>query len=384
MMGAQGSADVAGDPCGPLRGQAETECAQAVRRADTARHQKDELRRVRQELVELEAEAAPGKLLGDPRALWEAKDGARSRYRDRIRAARGMGAGHASAAAAEWLREVDRLNRGARDASPLTADVNRRRAELEVAIARLELAADGARVAAEAAAVSCREWRDRLTECEESESQRRGEPGRGPTGSMRPPDAPAGSPIMFGPQAAIVALLQGHPGALPGLSLRVAEETGTESGVAHRLLVELRDGLRVAALRDCALTFQPQHPFWGQFGRDEARSIASALLTLGHGFDGLRGWAGEPAETRHLAMALAHVGYGFRSVRHPSNAAEMATLWQGTEVDAVGHLKARAPDLSPAPLAALLGSTGPSLQPLWDQWGRIRALLARDFGPPPG
>jgi hypothetical protein len=173
-----------------------------------------------------------------------------------------------------------------------------------------------------------------------------------------------------------MALLRGDRRMLQAVASRLAEEIGQDGGRLQLLMLDLRDAIIVGGRSACIFDFPPRHPFWGQFSTAEARSIASALATLGRRFDGHDGWDnGLVALPRELAMAMSLAGRDPRSIRRHPTPVELETLWQGTSVGAAEFLLSNAPDLRLEALIGLLGPRADALAELWDNWGRLRPLL---------
>jgi len=163
---------------------------------------------------------------------------------------------------------------------------------------------------------------------------------------------------------------------LLGLTLRLAEETGTEAGRLQLLLLELRQAIVARALEDNALAFPAAHPFWSQFSAEGGRELALSLARLGYTFDGRDGWRdGRAPGGRELALALEYAGNDPRALRRPAGQTAIDELWQGTTVLAESWLAAAAPDLALDRLIEVLGPRASRLGELWDMWGRLRPLL---------
>jgi hypothetical protein len=187
---------------------------------------------------------------------------------------------------------------------------------------------------------------------------------------------PSRPPIPARSAPAITLMLRGDRQTLLGLALRMAEETGIEAGRLQLLLLELREAIALAALKDHAFVFPDKHPFWGQFDPDGRRAVVDGLAALGYRFDGRGGWAdGHAPNPRDLAMALSHAGFDSRTLRRPAGQAAIDALWQGVSVTIEDYLLARAPDLSLDQMTDCLGPLAAKLGELWDNWGRLRPML---------
>src|SRR5688500_10721216 len=155
-------------PCGPARAEVEYRCAEAERLAQAAQVQVQRLRDAQRMLARVEAQRDADARVRDRRLLSDAKENARRAYRESYsRATSGSAENDVQAAAGEWLREINRLNRQLELADRRAADVARQIAELNAALPGIELAADAARISAEAAEETCVEARRALAACEE-------------------------------------------------------------------------------------------------------------------------------------------------------------------------------------------------------------------------
>ncbi|MDL2335187.1 MAG: hypothetical protein QFC55_04050, partial [Chloroflexota bacterium] len=354
---------LASGPCAPARAQVDYRCAEAERLAQAAQIHIQRLRDAKRMLARVHAQRDNDARVRDRRLLSDAKENARRAYHESyVRAKNGSPNSDVQGAAGEWLREINRLNRQLELADRRAEDVTRQITELEGAMPGIELAADAARIAAEATQVSCVEARRALAACEEDAARqvRAPAPGRAAAGGAAPTIAPPPQ-VAAGP-APISLLLRGDRQALLGLTLRLAEETGAEAGRLQLLLLELRQVIAVRALEDGALAFPQNHPFWSQFSVNDDRQLVASLAHLGFGFDGHEGWRdGRVPGPRELAMALEHAGHDPRSLRRPAGQAAIDGLWQGTRVLVEEWLAAAAPDLALGRLIDILGPRGSRL-----------------------
>ena len=345
-MASPAAATLTSGPCGAARDQVDSRCAEAERLAAAAAEHQQRLRDARLELSEVVRQRERDAATRDRRSLNDAKDEARLAYRAAL--ARAGGPGDIQAAAAEWLTEINRLNRQVRSSERNSDEVVRRATEIEGAMPGIELAADAARIAAEAAQAACLDARRQLAACEE-EAQRRVAGGRHGTtvqslGTLR--RWPRPRPQCHRPAAArhkvavaeragsqLSAMLRGDRQTLLGLALRLSEDTGIEAGRLQLLLLELREAIAARALEEHYLRFPDDHPFWGQFEGEGASRVVTSLAALGYRFDGRDGWADDRAPTaRDLALALSHSDFDPRSFRRPAGQAAIDGLWQGTVV----------------------------------------------------
>jgi hypothetical protein len=370
-------------PCGPARAAVDYRCAEAERLAQGAQIQIQRLREAKRMLARAQAQREADARVRDRRLLSDAKENARRSYRETYtRANKGAINADVQGAAGEWLHEINRLNRQLELADKRAADVTRQIAELEGQLPAIALAADAARIAAEAAQASCVEARRALAACEEETARnvRQTPPQMSAPGAVattRAHDTPPLAVAANGP-APISLLLRGDRQALLGLTLRLAEETGVDAGRLQLLLLELRQVIAARALEDGALVFPAAHPFWGQFSAAEDRQLVASLAYVGYGFDGRDGWRENRVPgPRELAMALEHAGYDPRSLRRPAGQAAIDGLWQGTRVLVEEWLASAAPELALGRLIDILGPRASRLGELWDMWGRLRPLLLR-------
>ncbi len=357
-------------PCAGARTDVDATCSEAERLAQARVAHERRLRDVRQELMEVGALRDADARVRDRRLLSAAKDEARSTYRQAVIKATDRGNIHE--AARVWLRDMDRLNRQVMMADRRAEHVARRAAELENALPGMELAADAARIAAEAAHATCMNARRDLAACEE-EAQRQIQ-GRVPPTTSPVPGAPPsnGQPVVL----PISLLLRGDRQTLLALALRLAEETGVEAGRLQLLLLELREQVAARALEQMAFRFPDGHPFWGQFAADDAGRVAASLASMGYRFDGRSGWMDSRSPTiRELVISLSHMGLDPRALHRPSDQLGIDALWQGTTVLVEEYLATSAPDLDLDRVIACLGNRSSRLAEVWDMWGRLRPLL---------
>src|SRR4051812_8585851 len=230
-----------GGPCGPARNDVETRCAQAERLVETAAAQQQRLVDARRQLAEVAALREADARVRDRRQVDAAKADARASYRATIVRARERSEIHE--AARVWLHEIDRLNRTVALADERADDIIRQTNELEQSLPGIELAADAARIAAEAAQRTCLDARRALAACEE-EARRRIDAGveAGPAIAAVAPDVAARGTMARGVRP-ITVVLHGDRQTFLALVLRLAEETGDEAGRLQLLLLELREAI---------------------------------------------------------------------------------------------------------------------------------------------
>jgi hypothetical protein len=391
---------VRGGPCAPARADVDVRCADAERLATAATAAQQRLREARREHAQITRLRDADSRSRDRRVLNDEKNTARDEYRAAVKLATEPGA--IEGAAAAWLRRLDELNRAARVADGRADAVANRVSQLERSLPGMELAADAARIAAEAANVACLDARRTLGLCEE-DAQRSGVgvPARvAVSGAPTPwstraqtgyPPAHPAVPVAAAPPApafdrasaasAAAALMRGNRETMVGLSQRLAEETGVEAGRLQLLLLELREQIAARTLEEGMLGFHEGHPFWSQFTLDGARCVVTTLASLGFRFDGRDAWVdGRSPQIRDLALALSYCGLDPRSLRRPAGQAALDGLWQGATLRAEEFLLSQAPELALPQLTTLLGPRAGRLSELWDIWSRLRPLLARATG----
>ncbi len=127
----------------------------------------------------LAARAAQAAESVDARQIQAAKEAARQAFRRAHAAARSRD--DIETAASDWLGEINRVNQAARDGAAEAVRTRDASAGLALAIERLSLEADVARINAESAAEACHAAREALAACEEAQVDRRA--GRVPVGA---------------------------------------------------------------------------------------------------------------------------------------------------------------------------------------------------------
>jgi hypothetical protein len=379
-----------GDPCADVRAEAEHVCAEAEQKAIAAHTQQRRLRELRSEDAAVADERAAVAQARDRRLIADAKDEAAREYRRALSAAHEATA--TQTAAAVWLRKVDRLNRQARIAATREQELAQRATELHQLLPAIELAADAARIAAEAAQARCAEARRVAIECEEAAGAHDAVGAEaapaGPAAPVAPQADLAGEvlePTVLQPRSAPLAvrgtalgeLLVGDREPVLRFALLLAGDTGLEPGRLQLLLVELREAIIAGALANHAFRFPDDHPFWSQFSQAGGTQVAAMLSSLGFRFDGQSGWAdGRVPQIRDLALALSYAGFDLRSLRRPAGQAAIDTLWQGTVVMPAEWLLQRAPGLELEAVVEALGQRATRLSDLWAIWPQVRELLA--------
>ena len=374
-----GAPSLGSGPCGPARVEVDSRCADAERLAQAAKAHAQRLRDAKHMLASAQAQRDNDARVRDRRLLSDAKENARRAYHENyLRARNGGPHNDVQGAAGEWLREINRLNRELELADKRAENVAHQIAELEGTLPGIELAADAARISADAAHASCVEARQVLAACEEEAARQMhaSSPSGGPATQTTPRVVAHQTPSADMGPAPISLLLRGDRQALLGLTLRLAEQTGVEAGRLQLLLLELRQAIAARALEQGALAFPQNHPFWSQFSVEADRQLVVSLAQFGYAYDGHDGWRdGRAPGARELAMALEHAGHDPRSLRRPAGQAAIDGLWSGARVLVEEWLASAAPDLALDRLIDVLGSRGARLGELWDMWGRLRPLL---------
>lgn len=355
----------AGTPAGPAQERLAAACAEADRLSALAEQSALRLRDARRARAAFERQSEQSTALADPHRLADAKNTAHEMFREKLDRARDRAA--VVAGTAEYLREVDRLNRAARAVAGQADTWAAHRRALDEQVNTLAMKAEAARVSAAAARQACLDARRALAHEDEA---------RAGTVAAQPLASPAARPAESRERTPIEALLAGDRDALRALVPRLAEEVGLDAGRLQLLLLELREAIYEGALAAAALEFPSTSRFWTQFSRTDARALAAALGSLGRGFDGRHGWReGRPAESRELAMAISMAGRDARTLRVRPTGTDLDILWQGVTIDAIGFLRERSPDLALETLEPLTGARAEQLTELWNNWGRLRRLL---------
>lgn len=365
-------------------------------------------RRLQREYDAAEARIEAATRVMDGRRVLEEKEAAQRRFRTERLAARD--AREVEEAATRWLAAIDALNVRVREAQRVLAAERRRAARLVAQIEAGSGRVDAARIALETAEQRMHQARETLAACEELHATRleaatMAAHATTPRPDARPaPPAPAGvgpGQASHSTEAAgggstaaegadlleeapargrnvLARVLDGDEALLSDLVAVLAAGSADEARRWHLELSALRDALTTAAIDAAALELPADDPFWAPFSASEAREIAIALASLGYRYDGHGRFAdGRVPSTRDLALAVGYAGLDPRRIRRWPSASEIPLLLRGARV-AVGDFVAdSAPDLTLGQMVALLGRQAPGLAALWDEWGRVRPLLAR-------
>ena len=368
------SADRSGadaDPCAGQRRLADERCSVAAHASDQADAAAANLRQSRRAYDDVARRIDEAQLRADPRAVDAAKETARATFRSARDQARSRA--DLESAATVWLTEINRINLSTRDASLLIAREQSDAALLLASIERQALAADAARITAEAARESCVEAQTALAACAEGH-------GAAVARTVAPAAPLAGSIAIWDREdphpPEIVRLLRGETGVRERLVAQLAGADLDEQRRYQLWLSELVDAIFAASIETAVLDFPDEHPFWAGFDQAQSRDIVVALASLGYRFDGLGGFAGEhvPGQ-RELSLAVGYAALDPMRIRHWPTVSEMPDLFGEVTVAADEFLATRAPDLDLGEMVAVLGRRSERLSEVWNRWGRIRPLL---------
>lgn len=381
---APASLDPDTDPCAERRRAAEERCAVAARLAEVAEGAAATLRERQRESDEHETLVAKAAAAADARAIRVAKEAAQHQFRV---SSAGAGSREAvDAAAREWLQEINRINRSAREATIALRREQDAVNALVPVLERLSVEADAARINAEAAGEACLAAREAVAECQEA-ARRAPEPTV--TAPLPAPDAPggpgaegdggSGDDVVGGglsPQPVLYRLLAGDREALRRIVAALAAGDAAMQGHWQLQLSELLDAILARAIEASMLDFPEEHGFWGPFTREQSRDIAAALASLGYRFDGLTRFAdGRVPSQRDLSLAVGFAGLDPMRIRRWPNEAEMTELFRDVTVAADEYVAANAGGLTLGEMVTMLGRRADGLTDLWNAWGQVRPLL---------
>jgi hypothetical protein len=378
-----------GDPCAQARTAVADACSLAERMRALALATQERLRAARRAYDEHAGRRDRAAATADPRSVRAAKDEVRAAFRRARLAARDRAG--LETAAREWLQEVDRINARTRAAARILAQEAAAESDLLLAVERLGVEADGARIAAESAAEACRNARITLATCEE---RLRVEAGPASAPSLAPasimaaahPEGPAAQEPAHAAAdprdsetiavPAILPLLAGDRGVLRRLAAALGEGDAVASAGWELHLTDLVIAVTERAIDSAALVFPEDHQFWGPYTQAQCREITAALAALGYRYDGVRGFADDrvPGQ-RELSLALGYAGLDPMRVRLWPTEAELPRLFEGVAVDAGRFVAEAAGELTLGEMIDLLGRRAEELSAVWNTWGRIRPLL---------
>ena len=386
---------VATGPCVDERRLAGERCDLAERLREQSNVASQSLREQQRAYDALAARAAQAAEAVDARQIQAAKEAARQAFRRAHAAARSRD--DVETAATDWLGEINRVNQAARDGAAEAVRTRDASAGLALAIERLSLEADVARINAESAAEACHAAREALAACEEAQVDRRA--GRVPVAAGAEPPAlaatrprlvggpelepgevdeiiPPAARVFAGAEPRILRMLHGDGVAVRAVVHDVAGDDPADQRRWQLLLSTLVDACVARAIETSSLEFPVEHPFWGPFSQAQNRDIATALASLGYRFDGLGGFAdGRVPSQRDLSLALGYAGLDPMRLRTWPNEAMMPRLFEDVRVAADELVAAAAPDLSLGEMVALLGGRAEALADLWNNWGKVRPAL---------
>ena len=383
-------------PCADERRIATERCDLAERLLEQSTAASQALREQQRAYDSLTVRAANAAQAVDAREIRSTKEAARQAFRRAHSAARSREA--VEAAASAWLSEINRVNQAAREATLETARTRDALVTLALAIERLGLEADVARINAESAAEWCHAAREVLAACEEAQVDRRA--GRVPVAAAAaaaPPVETARPRLVGGPELEpgdaddivapaerafagaeprILRMLRGDGEAVRTVVHDVAGDDPAEQRRWQLLLSNLVDACVARAIEASSLEFPTDHPFWGPFSQAQNRDIATALASLGYRFDGMGGFSdGRIPSQRDLSLALGYAGLDPMRLRSWPNETMMPRLFEDVRVAADEFVAAAAPDLSLGEMVALLGGRAEALADLWNNWGKVRPEL---------
>jgi hypothetical protein len=367
---ARGSAADA-DPCAGQRRLANERCAVAGHAREQAAAATANLEQSRRAYDDVVRRIDEAQQRADPRGV----DGAKESARGAFRSARDQANSRADLelAATIWLTEINRINLATRDATMLISREQADAAALLASIERQALAADAARITAEAAREACVEAQAALVACTGGDLQAAARTSVA-AAVVEAPTALWDRDDRHPPE--IVRLLRGETAARERLVAQLAGSDPDEQRRYQLWLSELVDAIFAASIEMAVLDFPAEHPFWSAFDRSQSRDIVVALASLGYRFDGLGGFAGErvPGQ-RELSLAVGYAALDPMRIRSWPTATEMVDLFGDVTVAADEFLAARAPDLELGEMVAILGRRSERLSEVWNRWGRIRPLL---------
>ncbi len=275
------------DACADERRTAQERCALADRLREASSAAADRLRETQLAFDAHEDRANRAAAEADPRAIRAAKELALTTFRAADSGATSREA--VELAARDWLLEIDRINRAARESAAIAAREHEAAAALVAVHERLSLEADVARINAEAAAEACLHAREALAACEEAATHRGpGEPGVGTGGEDEAGESPVedvgrvilvGGPELepgeltldedapkrvFGDhEPAILKLLHGDRDAMTRIVADLAGDDPAERRRWQLGVAGLVEAIVARAIEASALEFPFDHPFWG-------------------------------------------------------------------------------------------------------------------------
>jgi hypothetical protein len=373
------------DQCADVARVAEERCNVATLAKSQAEAAQEALRAAQRAYDDHLTRAEQASVAADPRAIRVAKEAAQHAFREARAGANTPEA--VEAAARDWLTEINRINKAARDATVVIQREHEEATALVNRIERLTVDADAARIGAESSAAACLAARQAVADCQEAAAADRsarkwpiapsGEPANAPSWGDESELEAAFTATGAG-EPAILKLLRGDRATLGRLVGQLAGDDPAERRRWQLALASLVDAIVARSIEAATLTFPEEHPFWGMFTRSQSRDIVGALASLGFRFDGLGSWADERVPTqRDLSLAVGYAGLDPMRVRPWPTEQELGELFSGVAVAADEYLADAAGGMTLGELVSLLGRRADGLAELWNEWGRVRpALLA--------
>ena len=373
------------DDCAEVRRISDERCTISARAREQATAAQESLRATQREYDDHHSQAEQAAIEADPRQMRNAKEAAQNAFRH----ARGAATTRegVEGAARDWLTEINRINREARD-SAARLQRERNAANLLVTqIERLTVEADAARISAETAEAACLSARQAVADCQEAAA----------TPPARTSFIPSPATVGFGSggglpeeeneleaafslrgdeEPAILRLVRGEHEVLTALVDTLGEGDAASRERWQRLLGQFVEVVIARAIEESALTFPIEDGFWGAFSLAQNRDSVTALSSLDYRYDGLGGWVDDrmPSQ-RDLSLATGYAGLDPMRVRHWPSEAETSDLLRDVSVAADEYLVETAGGLTLGELVSALGRRADDLTELWNDWGRVRPLL---------
>ena len=378
----------ASDACAEARRVADERCAVATIAREQADAAQEAVRSAQRAYDEHMTRAEAAAAAGEPGGIRAAKERAQHAFRDARATA--SSPEELEGAARDWLDEINRINRDARDASAALIGEREAAHGLVTTIERLTVEADAARAAAETAETACTEARETATACEEAAARTPTPPrdlpaapplplafGEGSGAGMEEESELGAAFAAVGPaEPAVLRLLRGDRATLGRLVEELAGGDPVEQRRWQIALAGLVDAIVARAIEAAYFQFPEDHPFWGTNSQQQNRDVAAALSSLGYRFNGLGGWADDRVPSqRDLSLAVGYAGLDPMRTRRWPGETEMRELFRDVTVAADEYLASAAGELTLGELVAVLGRRADGLADVWNEWGRVRPLL---------
>jgi hypothetical protein len=188
--------------------------------------------------------------------------------------------------------------------------------------------------------------------------------------------APAPGTATHDPTPAILRILRGDHRALLATVEALAGEDEAMRRPWQAAVTGLAESIIDRAIGRGILDFPIGNPFWDTFTTEQCRTIAAALASTGHRFDGIDGWAdGRIPGYRDLSAAVAAAGLEPRRIRHWPTQEAIALLYREVTVAADEDLAAQSPNLDLDEVQELAGRRAFELTLLWDTWEAAQRVL---------